>query len=358
MRAFHMAAAALLAASLPATALAGVDAGKACGDVGGLLVIRGKPIIGLTLTLLEPGDKRGLIPLNQVTTGYAGASANANGNKDNDPVPGAGNNPKKPDVKTGPILTPGNPPTVGSVGTRKVMASQFLGVSADAQANVAASLDMNNTGGILGATMFTSSDCSANAKGLGTASAAALDGTDPLVLDPLSQSTTAELQVNLLSNLAEDPTAAFGLYAFSSDGRSVTDSFDLQATSNIPGDKTLFDLKLSASTLATPFNVSLTGDASIVDPITQSDFSTPTGEPGLYLLNPDTSSFDVMFTIPSGSLGTGPNGPFGLALNMNFKGSVAIAPEPSTWAMMLVGFAGLGYAAFRRGAKRQAAGPA
>ena len=29
-------------------------------------------------------------------------------------------------------------------------------------------------------------------------------------------------------------------------------------------------------------------------------------------------------------------------------------PEPSTWAMMLLGFAGLGYAAFRRGAKAKA----
>jgi len=29
-------------------------------------------------------------------------------------------------------------------------------------------------------------------------------------------------------------------------------------------------------------------------------------------------------------------------------------PEPSTWAMMVLGFAGLGYAAFRRSAKGQA----
>jgi hypothetical protein len=29
-------------------------------------------------------------------------------------------------------------------------------------------------------------------------------------------------------------------------------------------------------------------------------------------------------------------------------------PEPKTWAMMLLGFAGLGYAAFRRGAKAKA----
>lgn len=29
-------------------------------------------------------------------------------------------------------------------------------------------------------------------------------------------------------------------------------------------------------------------------------------------------------------------------------------PEPSTWAMMMLGFAGLGYAAFRRASRGQA----
>jgi hypothetical protein len=33
----------------------------------------------------------------------------------------------------------------------------------------------------------------------------------------------------------------------------------------------------------------------------------------------------------------------------NPLGPVAFAPEPSTWAMMMIGFAGLGYAAVRRG---------
>jgi hypothetical protein len=33
---------------------------------------------------------------------------------------------------------------------------------------------------------------------------------------------------------------------------------------------------------------------------------------------------------------------------VNPAGSVAPVPEPSTWAMMLLGFAGLGYAGYRR----------
>jgi PEP-CTERM motif len=41
---------------------------------------------------------------------------------------------------------------------------------------------------------------------------------------------------------------------------------------------------------------------------------------------------------PVGPIGT-PGGP---------SGSIAAVPEPSTWAMLLLGFAGLGYAGFRR----------
>jgi hypothetical protein len=39
---------------------------------------------------------------------------------------------------------------------------------------------------------------------------------------------------------------------------------------------------------------------------------------------------------------------------MSVGGTVSTAPavpEPATWAMMLLGFTGLGYAAFRRSAK-------
>jgi PEP-CTERM motif len=38
----------------------------------------------------------------------------------------------------------------------------------------------------------------------------------------------------------------------------------------------------------------------------------------------------------------------------NFTIGTAV-PEPSTWAMMLIGFAGLGYASYRRSKKNAAA---
>jgi PEP-CTERM motif len=44
----------------------------------------------------------------------------------------------------------------------------------------------------------------------------------------------------------------------------------------------------------------------------------------------------------------------GVLLNRGFDESLSVVPEPSTWAMMLLGFAGLGYAAFRRAAKGRA----
>jgi hypothetical protein len=40
------------------------------------------------------------------------------------------------------------------------------------------------------------------------------------------------------------------------------------------------------------------------------------------------------------------------------SGFASAVPEPSTWAMMLLGFAGLGYAAFRRGGNRRPANAA
>ncbi len=66
--------------------------------------------------------------------------------------------------------------------------------------------------------------------------------------------------------------------------------------------------------------------------------------------------YTLSFTAASGGLHT-----LGLIdTNTDFSGndfSLAAVPEPSTWAMMLLGFAGLGFAGYR-GAKRKASIPA
>ena len=59
------------------------------------------------------------------------------------------------------------------------------------------------------------------------------------------------------------------------------------------------------------------------------------------LLGPGNYTAEIMGTVNVARLGVG--------------GTVSTlsVPEPSTWAMMLLGFAGLGYAAFRRSSRRQ-----
>lgn len=72
------------------------------------------------------------------------------------------------------------------------------------------------------------------------------------------------------------------------------------------------------------------------------------------------SEFDV--TGIDAANGLNPNDPtaFITALTFetsgNFTGTMtAIIPEPSTWTMMLIGFAGLGYAGYRSSRKGSAA---
>ncbi len=75
------------------------------------------------------------------------------------------------------------------------------------------------------------------------------------------------------------------------------------------------------------------GDFGYVDFIYPNDQSNPLiGHPFIYL---DQGEFNT----PSGFI------PFGLT------GYIQAVPEPSTWAMLLLGFAGLGFMAYRRKSK-------
>ena len=60
-------------------------------------------------------------------------------------------------------------------------------------------------------------------------------------------------------------------------------------------------------------------------------------------VNPGSQSVDLFYSLTASQVGDG----FG------FDYKLAV-PEPSTWAMTLLGFAGLGYAAFRQGRKTSA----
>jgi hypothetical protein len=64
----------------------------------------------------------------------------------------------------------------------------------------------------------------------------------------------------------------------------------------------------------------------------------------------DTNADISKITFDLTSAPSGPNGPileFGIAA-VDLTGSVSGVPEPSTWAMMILGFCGLGFMAYRR----------
>ena len=67
-----------------------------------------------------------------------------------------------------------------------------------------------------------------------------------------------------------------------------------------------------------------------------------------------TASIDPYFFIPS----TDPNaGEYSIILSPGIGNApLSTIPEPSTWAMMLLGFAGLGFLGLRSTARRRAAG--
>jgi PEP-CTERM motif len=101
--------------------------------------------------------------------------------------------------------------------------------------------------------------------------------------------------------------------------------------------------------------------------------------PGIDITFPGLDTFDkVVFSVPSPASVEANNGPLGQVLELSFTGnlvgftggtitgeavvthdlgveiyavnsggSITTVPEPSTWAMMLLGFAGLGYAGYR-----------
>jgi PEP-CTERM motif len=70
-------------------------------------------------------------------------------------------------------------------------------------------------------------------------------------------------------------------------------------------------------------------------------FTAPTG-PGTYYIG-GAETLDYQFDPVSG----GPNGSNLVSYQIN----VSAVPEPSTWAMMILGFAGIGFVAYRRKAK-------
>jgi PEP-CTERM motif len=62
-----------------------------------------------------------------------------------------------------------------------------------------------------------------------------------------------------------------------------------------------------------------------------------------------TEEYDVTFSLPAP-----PTALSTISLTTTTDGPIPIVPEPSTWMMMAIGFAGLGYAAYGRARRSQA----
>jgi hypothetical protein len=120
--------------------------------------------------------------------------------------------------------------------------------------------------------------------------------------------------------------------------------------------------------------VTLTGDTNeVIDDQTSSGFigfgqiiNSPFSVNVEALINSVFQTYDLSTAFP---LTTGPLNPpttatfstsggdlvFGEITSMSFEATTGTVPEASTWAMMVVGFAGLGLLSYRRAAKTRAA---
>jgi hypothetical protein len=110
-------------------------------------------------------------------------------------------------------------------------------------------------------------------------------------------------------------------------------------------------VELSPSGLGTNTLTIVIGGVTYTDTLTET--ANPFGQVVLKgelvggTLGANVTELDISYT-QSGGAGAG------ISASATYSVTTSTVPEPSTWAMMMVGFAGLGYAAFRRASKGQA----
>jgi hypothetical protein len=140
--------------------------------------------------------------------------------------------------------------------------------------------------------------------------------------DPFGPADTTHQWINV----GDNNTGAF--YALS--GHSLTIVWGSPNDNSAGNDNVVSFLDSSSNVI---------GSVEAADLYSKFSGITNTTEPG-YLIN-----FAVPTAFSAVEFSTGPSA---------FEFAVANVPEPSTWAMMLLGFSGLGYAAFRRNGRKTA----
>jgi hypothetical protein len=247
-----------------------------------------------------------------------------------------------PSTGPGLILAAGPPPAGGTVAypvTTNSHANAFGTATATTQGLIRGTPSGPGGGVINMVTIVGLTPTSTKVTGVAFAAATANANTDPVVLAPLNSDIPAVLAVNLLSNYPNDPTATFGLSAFTSDAPQADSRahFEVRATTNITELPTLFDLKLDLTGNANGVNVAFSSPL-MSSPIASTDFTS--GGMGSFVLNPGKAQFLVPFTIPAGTLGTDPDlGSVGLVLNVEQATSTlaSVVPEPRILVLLLVG---------------------
>jgi hypothetical protein len=156
--------------------------------------------------------------------------------------------------------------------------------------------------------------------------------------------------VALTGNLVFQPSTGLDAFLFSLDTSPITitnltSGFSLVSTTSGAIHEDGFGLFDYAFKYSGPRTVQeLEFDVSAANPLTLADFEKSTLPPGSVSV---VFAADVFSSNLGGFTGNGNTGPIGGGLTP-IPTLTSSVPEPSTWAMMCLGFAGLGYAGYRR----------
>lgn len=167
---------------------------------------------------------------------------------------------------------------------------------------------------------------------------------DPLYFSAGSNTISGELPAGLTLT-SNDPFGATGAEAYAAIPQA---EFPAPCSLPIPGtgDCALYEISIfAAGVIQSPANLEV---SVLVDPVTGLNSSSLTSELKSYfgVGGTNTVILDSNFNIPAFTI----NFPTSYSMDIDFDAGVTSVPEPSTWVLLMLGFAGVGFVACRRNA--------